>query len=584
MNINNPIHIKPKLISNNLGTIQTNGNFKLTEKQIKESQEQARIAKEQERIRQARESTRARALNVLGSNSIQSFGLKSSNSSLNGDKLNYFTPSFYSHSISYDEFGNTIFDNAYRWNKKANGDGDMLNAAGKSQYLNTPVGEMQVFLDLDDDNDQYGVGSIEYMGQLINLDDNQDGFLDSSDEFFSKLKLKGYNSKGEEVILKFSDVYNSLDLTKFVNTQRDVEENIKKYGYNKGNLESGTSLFRPEESYKKLNDTQKDQIRKMFAENADESGWIDLTKTYKDEYRLERLTFEKLLKNLDFAYSKTDLNGGLKLERLRFSGYDSREDWEYGKQEGYLVGLQNRFNKMYNDYYNNEKADKLAIRREFQVISGLKFSEANFREFYNGLNSSSTAMKYANALKSVDSVVAMRLDDNGMMTLKFDSGRTMRLSLDELYTSNGDFNDLTERSERASAFSEAMSFDEEDLNKLDFNKIGADINMNGSITSLAELGVEFIRKLSFQNGRSAFILTTGDGKELVANALHKIQNVENMIRFLELEEKDKLRGSKFEMEMQGGCVCVHHRVIAKPHKRLWQSIIEHTYDSTTSSL
>ena len=548
MNINNPMHIKPKLVSNNLGTLETNGNFKLTEETIKESQEQARIAKEQERIRQARESTRARVLNVLGSNSIQSFGLKDSNSSLNGDKLNYFTPSFYSHSISYDEFGNTIFDNAYRWNG-ANGGGDMLNAAGKSQYLNTPVGEMQVFLDLDDDNDQYGVGSIEYMGQLINLDDNQDGFLDSSDEFFSKLKLKGYNSKGEEVILKFSDVYNSLDLTKFVNTQRDVEENIKKYGYNKGNLESGTSLFRPEESYKKLNDTQKDQIRKMFAENADESGWIDLTKTYKDEYRLERLTFEKLLKNLDFAYSKTDLNGGLKLERLRFSGYDGRDDRKYGKQESYLAGLQNRFNKMYHDYYNNEEADKLAIRREFQAITGLKFSEANFREFYNGLNSSSTAMKYASALKSVDSVVAMRLDDNGMMTLKFDSGRTMRLSLDELYTSNGDFNDLTERSERASAFSEAMSFDEEDLNKLDFNKIGADINMNGSITSLAELGVELIRKLSFQNGRSAFILTTGDGKELVANALHKIQNVENMIRFAGLEEKDKLRGSKFEMEM-----------------------------------
>ena len=469
MNINNPMHIKPKLVSNNLGTLETNGNFKLTEETIKESQEQARIAKEQERIRQARESTRARVLNVLGSNSIQSFGLKSSNSSLNGDKLNYFTPSFYSHSISYDEFGRTNFDNAYRWSG-ANGGGDMLNAAGKSQYLNTPVGEMQVFLDLDDDNDQFGVGSIEYMGQLINLDDNQDGFLDSSDEFFSKLKLKGYNSKGEEIILKFSDVYNSLDLTKFVNTQRDVEENIKKYGYNKGNVESGTSLFRPEESYKKLNDTQKDQIRKMFAENADESGWIDLTKTYKDEYRLERLTFEKLLKNLDFAYSKTDLNGGLKLERLRFSGYDGRDDRKYGKQESYLAGLQNRFNKMYHDYYNNEEADKLAIRREFQAITGLKFSEA-------------------------------------------------------------------------------MSFDEEDLNKLDFNKIGADINMNGSITSLAELGVELIRKLSFQNGRSAFILTTGDGKELVANALHKIQNVENMIRFSELEEKDKLRGSKFEMEM-----------------------------------
>ena len=530
----------------NLNNPELQKMLQKAQEEAPQREKEAAEAKEQERIRQAQESARARVLNALGSSSIQSFGL-SSHSSLNGDKLNYFTPSFYSHSISYDKFGRTIFDNAYRWS--GNGGGDMFNAAGKSQYLNTPVGEMQVFLDLDDDNDKYGVGNIGYMGQLINLDDNQDGFLDSSDEFFSKLKLKGYNSKGEEVILKFSDVYNSLDLTKFVNTQKDVEENIKKYGYNKGNLESGTSLFRPEESYKKLNDTQKDQIRKMFAENADESGWIDLTKTHKDEYGLEKLTFEKLLKTLDFAYSKTDLNGGLKLERLRFSGYDGRDDRKYGKQEGYLEGLQNRFNKMYNDYYNNDQADKLAIRREFQAITGMKFSEANFREFYNGLNSSSTAMKYASALRDVDSVVGMKLDDNGMLTLKFDSGRTMKLSLDELYTSNGDFNDLTERSERANAFSEAMSFDEEDLNKLDFNKIGADINMNGSITSLAELGVELIRKLSFQNGRSAFILTTGEGKELVANALYKMQNVENMIRFAELEEKDKLRGSKFEMEM-----------------------------------
>lgn len=530
----------------NLNNPELQKMLQKAQEEAPQREKEAAEAKEQERIRQAQESARARVLNALGSSSIQSFGL-SSHSSLNGDKLNYFTPNFYSHSISYDKFGRTIFDNAYRWS--GNGGGDMFNAAGKSQYLNTPVGEMQVFLDLDDDNDKYGVGNIGYMGQLINLDDNQDGFLDSSDEFFSKLKLKGYNSKGEEVILKFSDVYNSLDLTKFVNTQKDVEENIKKYGYNKGNLESGTSLFRPEESYKKLNDTQKDQIRKMFAENADESGWIDLTKTYKDEYRLEKLTFEKLLKTLDFAYSKTDLNGGLRLERLRFSGYDGRDDGKYGKQEGYLEGLQNRFNKMYNDYYNNDQADKLAIRREFQAITGMKFSEANFREFYNGLNSSSTAMKYASALRDVDSVVGMKLEDNGMLTLKFDSGRTMKLSLDELYTSNGDFNDLTERSERANAFSEAMSFDEEDLNKLDFNKIGADINMNGSITSLAELGVELIRKLSFQNGRSAFILTTGEGKELVANALYKMQNVENMIRFAELEEKDKLRGSKFEMEM-----------------------------------
>lgn len=59
-----------------------------------------------------------------------------------------------------------------------------LNSYGKGDVLKTPFGDMEVFLDLDGDNDKYGVGKLEYLGQLINLDVNKDGFLDSSDEFF----------------------------------------------------------------------------------------------------------------------------------------------------------------------------------------------------------------------------------------------------------------------------------------------------------------------------------------------------------------------------------------------------------------
>lgn len=105
-----------------------------------------------------------------------------------------------------------------------------------------------MFLDLEGDNDKYGVGKLEYLGQLINLDVNKDGFLDSSDEFFDKLKLRGYNSAGEEVILKFSDVYKALDLTKFVHTQKDVD----KARENGDRISNGTSLFAPELSYKKI--------------------------------------------------------------------------------------------------------------------------------------------------------------------------------------------------------------------------------------------------------------------------------------------------------------------------------------------
>ncbi len=64
----------------------------------------------------------------------------------------------------------------------------------------TPVGQMEVFLDLDDDDDSYGVGSLDYVGQLVNLDINKDGILNSDDDFFDKIKLRGYNSSGEEVV------------------------------------------------------------------------------------------------------------------------------------------------------------------------------------------------------------------------------------------------------------------------------------------------------------------------------------------------------------------------------------------------
>lgn len=396
-----------------------------------------------------------------------------------------------------------------------------------SLILNTPVGQMQVFLDLEDDNDKYGVGNLDYVGQLINLDINQDGFLDSSDEFFDKLKLRGYNSNGEEVILKLSDVYNSLDLTKFVNTQKDIKEDQI----------SGTSLFRPEESYKRLNDTQITQFKEMFKNNADESGWIDFTKTKQDEYGQKQYIFKELAKSLNLAYNKVGLNGETRLERIQFGFWESDKD--------YLSNVRTRFNAMYQDYYNDYFGNKLAIEREFQVITGMKFSEEKFKEFYNGLNNPSTAQKYANALKDVDSVVAMKLNDNGMLTLKFDSGRTLHISLDDLWSSDGEFN-MTSKGERASAMSAAQSMQEEDLNSLDFTHIGAEAN--GSIISLAELGVEFIRKETFFNGRTAFILTTGEGKDFVASTLYKIRSVEDMLKFAELEEKDKLRATKFERE------------------------------------
>ncbi len=278
----------------------------------------------------------------------------------------------------------------------------------------------------------------------------------------------------------------------------------------------------------------------MFQNNADENGWIDFTKTRTDEYGQKQYVFKDLANSLNLAYNKVGLNGDTRLERITFGFFDKSD-------KNYLADVQSRFNIMYADYYRDStnRGNKLAIEREFQVITGMKFSEEKFKEFYEGLNNPKTANKYANALKDVDSVVGMKLNDNGMLTLAFDSGRTMYISLDDLWSSDGEFN-LTSEGERASAMSGASSMSEESLNQLDFSQIGADAN--GGIFSLAELGVEFIRKEAFSNGRFAFVLTTGDGKEIIASTLYKIRSVEDMVKFAELEEKDKLRATKFEKE------------------------------------
>ena len=104
--------------------------------------------------------------------------------------------------------------------------------------------------------------------------------------------------------------------------------------------------------------------------------------------------------------------------------------------------------------------------------------------------------------------------------------------------SNGEFN-LTNTGQVASVMSEASEMSQKELNELDFTQVGTD--SNGSIVSLAELGVEFIQKTIFANGQNAFILTTGDGKEMVVENLYKIRSVEDMVRFGEIDEEEKLR-------------------------------------------
>ncbi|MBX7490611.1 hypothetical protein [Helicobacter turcicus] len=420
--------------------------------------------------------------------------------------------------------------------------GLQFNSAGNSKFLDTPIGQMEIFLDLEGDNDKYGVGKVGFMGQLINLDNNRDGYLDADDEFFDKLKLKGYNSSGEEVILKLSDVYGALDLTKFVKTQKEIDN---KY------VVSGTTLFRPEESYQQM---QKEDIKKIFAQYGDKNGYIDFTKTYKSETDKEwekTYVFWEFMQSSNFAIKDTKLNGETRLERMHFvtdfksplAFAENVAKFEKDFKRGFNNNIKMRFDTMYNNYYANDSfANRLNIKREFEVVTGLGFSEAKFKEFYEGLKGVD-ASKYIDALDGeLDYIKGMLLNDDGTITLDFFSGKSINVA--ELYSTNGEFN-LTQKGERASVMSEASSLNEEELNKLDFTQVG--MQTDNGIVSLADLGIQFIQKEMFANGKIAFVLTKGNGSTLIASDLYKIRSVENMLLFEELEEKDKLH-PRFETE------------------------------------
>lgn len=538
------MQIEAKLSVDNSSALQLR-SMRLTPQELEEIMRQ-----EQEHLERSNAAAmNAKVNQILGSD----YGL-------DANKLNYFAPNFYSHNVSYDKFGNTIFGSAYNSFLK-NGIsgfyGDVLNTAGKSSYLDTPIGKMEVFLDLDNMNGKYNAGKISSMGKLINLDVNQDGFLDADDEYFDKLKLKGYNSEGEEVVLKLSDVYNALDLTRFVNTQKDIDAEIAKYGHSK--LKNGTSLFRPEESYKRIDEKGIKNLKLFFKNNGIEDGWIDLRESYKDEFGLERFVYADIMESLKFSYKKTGANKRMHLEELRFSIYDGRNETNKATASSHLSDIRNRFNAMYNDYYRQdnkqsmdlngrvnfrEPANKLAIQREFQVVTGTKFSEAKFKEFYQGLNDPKTAEQYAYSLKDTDSVVAMKLHDNGKLSFVFDSGRSVSVDIRDIFVTDGEFN-LTEKQQRSSTMSDATSLNEEELNKLDFTQVG--VQTDNGIISLADLGIQFIQKDMLANGQTGFTLVKGDGSTLAALDLYRIRSVESMLLFSELSEKDKLR-PKFEKE------------------------------------
>ena len=130
----------------------------------------------------------------------------------------------------------------------------------------------------------------------------------------------------------------------------------------------------------------------------------------------------------------------------------------------------------------------------------------------------------------------MKLNKNGTITLKFDSGR--ELEVKEIYNDTGKLISKDDKdSKRASINLDAKSMNDVELNRLDFKDIG--IKQDEKISSLKELGAKLVQNLS-DKFTSKFLIGLENGKSITTKEIYNITYLENDLKFKELPSKDRL--------------------------------------------
>ena len=416
-------------------------------------------------------------------------------------------------------------------------------------------------MDLYNDNDKLGIGKLDANGFLFNFDSNKDGVINSGDKYFDKLKVRGYDKDGNEKIFKLSEVVSEINLNDFI--KKDIRnlsheamdfasKNTVDYRVSLNNSNPYT-LFSAEYRYQKID---KEETNKFFKDHADKDGWVDLrdNKIFNEESGLN-----------NFAYEKVGFDGKKKLSEfnpiIKPSGSKQDESFSYA---GYQ---KDSFMKFYNDYQKEssahskdvewisknlkendvEDADDLisklkvtkssyiiAMESEFEKATGLEFSLENLERAKHAFESDTS--KAAAALKDTDIVIAMKLNKNGTITLKFDSGR--ELEVKEIYSDTGKLISKDDKdSKRASINLDAKSMNDVELNRLDFKDIG--IKQDEKISSLKELGAKLVKNLS-DKFTSKFLIGLENGKSITTKEIYNITYLENDLNFKELSSKDRL--------------------------------------------
>ena len=432
-----------------------------------------------------------------------------------------------------------------------------LNDYASENILKTKYGDVEVFLDLYGDNDKLGIGKFSSNAILFNFDSNGDGILNSSDRLFSKLKVRGYDKDGNEKIANLSDVTSGIDLTQFI--KKDIDTNygrkqiedlnakLKEKGKTQVDIskidnrifyyeENPYTVFAPESRYKKA---ETDSIKNFFDAYADKDGWVDLRNNN---------VFNKNSLFNNFAYAKAGFDGNLKLNEFNpiISSKKTSDDFSY---ENYQ---RDSFMKFYRDYekestahakdvewlsknlkeYNVENADEyisrlngskssymIAMENEFQKATRLEFSPENLEKVKRAFEANPN--KAALMMSDSDSVIAMKLNDNGSITLKFDSGREIEVT--ELYSDTGKL--LGDKTRRASLNLETKAMSDIELGSISFNNIGI-LDTDGKYKTLQEIGASAIKSFSTKHGKQ-FLIYLGDNKTLTAKDLYNISFLNN---------------------------------------------------------
>jgi len=447
-----------------------------------------------------------------------------------------------------------------------------LNDYAYSNTLKTKYGEVEVFLDIYGDNDKLGTTKLENNSYLFSFDSNNDGMLDQKDILFDKLKVRGYDKDGNEKIANLSDVMPRVDLRQFISTnvinhnQIEREElNRKAMITNNPDLYVDTkdidyrhsyyasdpnTLFAAENRYEKI---EKNDINNFFKKYAQNDGWVDLR---------HNNIFGKDSSFKNFAYLKVGFDDTARLSEFN-PIIEPSKDYKKDENFSYTKFQKDSFMKFYKDYnaefdaYNKmienlgnnlkkfeENADAyisklektksakmIAMENEFKQATGLEFSISNLKKVKKAfITNEATA---AASLQDSDSVIAMKLNKDGTIRLKFDSGR--EIDVKELYNDTGKLNTSSEL--KTSINLEAKEMNNVQLNSLDFKDIG--FIQGDKIISLKDAGAIAIANLS-NKFESKFLISLNNGKSISTREIYNISYLENDLKGKEkIDERDK---------------------------------------------